>query len=190
MTQDRREWREQLASCDAFTTPTARRRMASPQHSVSPSARHTFSDRISAVGAKINRALSSEKRRPSQSPARYDPETESIASTIVEGADRSCSRGRDAGFHSSGRGGAGNVHSTSASEAQVQSQEFPWPRGRERVPAFRPEGEGAQVQTQTQSKPTARSTGRGGSGNFSRSPAPIDQSLSLRADASKSPIVR
>lgn len=54
------------------------------QTSTSLSPRRTFSDRISAVGAKINRALSSDAGRPSQNG--YNPETESITSTIVEGA--------------------------------------------------------------------------------------------------------
>ncbi|KAJ7486785.1 hypothetical protein FB451DRAFT_1228034 [Mycena latifolia] len=148
--------------------------MASPQHpsssSVSPSSRRTFADRLSAVGAKINRALSSEGR-PSQNG--YDPETESITSTVVEGGDRSTSRARDAGFRSSGRGGAGNFHSVANAANAVpagEAQEFPWPRGRERAPVARP----------PQSSATSRSTGRGGSGNFNQSPPPADPSYSLR----------
>jgi hypothetical protein len=58
--------------------------MASQQQtSSSQSPRRTFSDRISAVGAKINRALSNDAGRASQHG--YDPETESIANTVVEG---------------------------------------------------------------------------------------------------------
>ncbi|KAJ7358405.1 hypothetical protein DFH08DRAFT_1075491 [Mycena albidolilacea] len=131
------------------------------QTSTSPSSRRTFSDRISAVGAKINRALSSDAGRGG-----YNPETESITSTVVEGQDRSSSRGRN--FQSSGRGGAGNIHSTpAASNGEVQ--DFPWPRGRERAPV-------------TRAAPTqvVRSTGRGGSGNFSQSPPAADPSYSLR----------
>ncbi|KAJ6514616.1 hypothetical protein DFH09DRAFT_1196432 [Mycena vulgaris] len=146
--------------------------MASPQHpsssSVPPSSRRTFSDRISAVGAKINRALSNEGR-PSQNG--YDPDTESITSTIVEGGDRS--RSREQGYHSSGRGGAGNFHSAAPNPNTFptgDAQEFPWPRGRERAPVERP----------PPASPPARSTGRGGSGNFSQSPPAADPSYSLR----------
>ncbi|KAJ6534357.1 hypothetical protein B0H19DRAFT_1185846 [Mycena capillaripes] len=147
--------------------------MASRQQtSASTSPRRTFSDRISAVGAKINRALSSDAGRPGQNG--YDPETQSITSTIVEGTDRSSSRGRN--FHSSGRGGAGNIYSTansntvSAPPGEVP-QEFPWPRGRERAPVERA--------TPTPAASGVRSTGRGGSGNFSQPPA-ADPSYSLR----------
>ncbi|KAJ6566113.1 hypothetical protein B0H19DRAFT_706686 [Mycena capillaripes] len=82
--------------------------------------------------------------------------------------DRSSSRGRN--FHSSGRGGAGNIYSTANSNASADAsspgQEFPWPRGRERAPVAR-------------AAPPVRSTGRGGSGNFSQPPA-TDPSYSLR----------
>ncbi|KAJ7633656.1 hypothetical protein DFH06DRAFT_689987 [Mycena polygramma] len=140
------------------------------QTSPSTSPRRTFSDRISAVGAKINRALSSDTGRSSQNG--YDPETESIASTMVEGTDRSSSRGRN--FQSSGRGGAGNIHATANPNAAASGppevpQEFPWPRGRERAPVVRA----------TPVSPVVRSTGRGGSGNFSQ-PPPTDPSYSLR----------
>ncbi|KAJ7921430.1 hypothetical protein B0H13DRAFT_1985409 [Mycena leptocephala] len=144
--------------------------MASQQQtSSSQSPRRTFSDRISAVGAKINRALSNDAGRASQHG--YDPETESIANTVVEGGDRSTSRDRT--FHSSGRGGAGNIRSTINSNAlppTSEAQEFPWPRGRERAPVARA----------NQGTPSARSTGRGGSGNFSQSPPVADPSYSLR----------
>ncbi|KAF8193982.1 hypothetical protein K438DRAFT_1969272 [Mycena galopus ATCC 62051] len=135
------------------------------QTSVSTSPRRTFSDRISAVGAKINRALSSDAGRSG-----YNAETESITSTIVEGNDRSNSRGRN-NFHSSGRGGAGNIHATPNNPAlnAEPPQDFPWPRGRERAPVARA------------APPSAvRSTGRGGSGNFSQSPPAADPSYSLR----------
>ncbi|KAJ7509468.1 hypothetical protein B0H11DRAFT_1959745 [Mycena galericulata] len=145
--------------------------MASSQQtsssSVPPQSRRTFSERISAVGAKINRALSSEGRVSQNG---YDPETESITSTIVEGSDRSSSRRRDPGYHSSGRGGAGNFHSAAPTNSNGDVQEFPWPRGRERAPVPRP----------SPAAPAVRSTGRGGSGNFSQSPPAADPSYSLR----------
>ncbi|KAJ7154614.1 hypothetical protein C8R46DRAFT_1117906 [Mycena filopes] len=141
--------------------------------SVSPSSssRRTFSERISAVGAKINRAMSKDGGgRPSQ--PGYDPETESIASTLVDGDDRSRSRSRD--IHSSGRGGAGNFYTNSNGHGYGANapgeQEFPWPRGRERAPARE-----APV-----AAPFVRSTGRGGRGNFSQSPPAADPSYSLR----------
>ncbi|KAJ7026652.1 hypothetical protein C8F04DRAFT_1117917 [Mycena alexandri] len=137
--------------------------------SVSPSSRRTFSERISAVGAKINRALSSEGGRSSQ--PGYDPETESIASTLVDGQDRSSSRNRD--IHSSGRGGAGNFYANASGHANGPGdvQEFPWPRGRERAPVRAAPAPVA---------PIIRSTGRGGSGNFSQSPPAADPSYSIR----------
>ncbi|KAJ7182210.1 hypothetical protein C8R43DRAFT_966548 [Mycena crocata] len=142
-----------------------------PATSVSPSSRRTFSDRISAVGAKITRALNNDGS-PSHSQG-YNPETESVTSTIVEGGDRSSSRGREGVYHSSGRGGAGNFYTNPPPTVNLaEAQEFSWPRGRERAPAFQPPV--AQV------APVTRSTGRGGSGNFSRSPPPADPSLSLR----------
>ncbi|KAJ7141685.1 hypothetical protein C8R43DRAFT_1016998 [Mycena crocata] len=149
--------------------------MTNPQQPPSP--RRTFSDRMSAVGARINRALTSEGQlRPNQNG--YDPETESITSTIVEPEDHS-------GYYS-GRGGAGNFHpnpahpkfkdfnndgdnssyTKSASLEEEDAQEFPWPRGRDRAPAVRG---------------TPRYTGRGGFGNFNRRPvAPIDPAAAIR----------
>ncbi|KAJ7881805.1 hypothetical protein B0H14DRAFT_2704746 [Mycena olivaceomarginata] len=136
------------------TTPTMNRNQ---QTSTSPSSRRTFSDRISSVGAKINRALSTDAGRGG-----YNPETESITSTVVEG------QGECPLSQSSGRGGAGNIHSTPVvSNGEVQ--DFPWPRGRERAPVAR------AAPTQV-----VRSTGRGGSGNFSQSPPAADPSYSLR----------
>ncbi|KAJ7289354.1 hypothetical protein C8J57DRAFT_430722 [Mycena rebaudengoi] len=132
--------------------------MASPQKSSpsppSPTSSRSLSDRISAVGAKINRALSNEGR------LQGGADTESMASTVFPGADRSASRGREA-LHSSGRGGIGNIHATSTERSSPPNgaDEFPWPRGRERAPVFR---NGQPV----------RSIGRGGSGNFSPSPSP------------------
>lgn len=62
--------------------------MASPQRPSSSSVpRRTLSDRISAVGAKINRALSNEGRARQGG---YDADAESITSTIVEGQGESC----------------------------------------------------------------------------------------------------
>ncbi|KAJ6461856.1 hypothetical protein C8R47DRAFT_104980 [Mycena vitilis] len=138
------------------------------QNSSSTSPRPSLSARISAVGAKINRALSSDAGRSSRT--EYDAETQSIASTIVQDANRSTSRGRN--YHSSGRGGAGNIHATAPSSNPTPAepaQEFPWPRGRERAPV-------ARVQAPT----GVRSTGRGGAGNFSQSPPAADLSYSLR----------
>ncbi|KAJ7658458.1 hypothetical protein B0H17DRAFT_349895 [Mycena rosella] len=89
-------------------------------------------------------------------------------------SDRSRSRGRDTGYHSSGRGGAGNFHSALQNALpSADVQEFPWPRGRERAPVreARPTPVGAAA---------SRSTGRGGSGNFNQSPSPADPSYSLR----------
>jgi hypothetical protein len=56
--------------------------MASTQQSISTRSRPTVSSRISAVGAKIARALS--RDRDTTSRPGYDPETESLASTVVE----------------------------------------------------------------------------------------------------------
>ncbi|KAJ7728488.1 hypothetical protein B0H16DRAFT_1588805 [Mycena metata] len=142
--------------------------------STSPSSRRTFSERISAVGAKINRALSTDGGRPSQ--PGYDPETESIASTLVDGQDRSRSRNRD--IHSSGRGGAGNFYANSSGHANGpgEAQEFPWPRGRERAPVRAAPAPVAPAPA----APIVRSTGRGGSGNFSHSPPAADPSYSIR----------
>ncbi|KAJ7122110.1 hypothetical protein C8R44DRAFT_876423 [Mycena epipterygia] len=151
--------------------------MSSPQRPSSSSVpRRTFSDRISAVGAKINRALSNEGR------ARYDADAESITSTIVEGQDRSQSRSRDSGYHSSGRGGAGNIRAVSAAQPAngAEQQEFPWPRGRERAPVHRAPPAQTQPQAPVAPVPAVRSTGRGGAGNFSQSPPPTDPSYSLR----------
>ncbi|KAJ7493971.1 hypothetical protein FB451DRAFT_1360590 [Mycena latifolia] len=143
--------------------------MTSPQYisssSVSRSSRQTFSDHISAIAVKIHRALSSAGRAI---PNEYDPETQSIASTIVEGDDRSNFRDREAGYHSFGRGGAGKFRSVSNSNSAVQ--EFPWPRGRERTPVCRP----------TQASAPSRFGGRGGAGNFIESPLPEDPSSPMR----------
>ncbi|KAJ7036925.1 hypothetical protein C8F04DRAFT_457312 [Mycena alexandri] len=140
----------------------------SQQQSVSPNSRRSFSKRISAVGAKISGALSNEGQggERSTSGGRHDPETDSIASTLVE-ADRSVSRSRDSGYYSSGRGGAGNIHRIVNADrvSDVDVQEFPWPRGRERAPV---------------SRGHVRSTGRGGSGNFRQSPSPRELSYSPR----------
>jgi len=150
--------------------------MTTPQRkSPSPNSRRSFSERISAVGAKINRVLSNEGQggersneghERSTTGARHDPETESITSTLVE-ADRSASRSRDPGYYSSGRGGAGNIHPVVDGDrgSDVDVQEFPWPRGRERAPVTRGR---------------VRSTGRGGYGNFRQPPLPHEFSYSPR----------
>jgi hypothetical protein len=64
--------------------------MASTQQSISTRSRPTVSSRISAVGAKIARALS--RDRDITSRPGYDPETESLASTVVERGESSIPR--------------------------------------------------------------------------------------------------
>ncbi|KAJ7073310.1 hypothetical protein B0H15DRAFT_1027517 [Mycena belliarum] len=160
--------------------------MASLQQTPSPTRRRTISDVMSAFGTKISRALSSEGQ-PVASQKGFDPETESITSTIVEDADRSPSRRRDSGYQSSGRGGVGNfraVPTTDPASPASDVQEFPWPRGRDRAPVSR------------RSTPS-RSTGRGGSGNY-RSPPRQDPAQVLRehevlrtlAEAERTAVVR
>ncbi|KAF7341575.1 hypothetical protein MSAN_02054500 [Mycena sanguinolenta] len=147
------------------------------QTSVSTSPRRTFSDKISAVGAKVARALSSDTGRDANG---YSAETESMTSTVVEANDRSTSRGRT-NFHSSGRGGAGNIHRdpAPAPASSNNAADFPWPRGRERAPVSRlPPTQ--NTSTSPPAKTMIHSTGRGGSGNFSLSPPAKDPSYSLR----------
>ncbi|KAF8188908.1 hypothetical protein K438DRAFT_1972091 [Mycena galopus ATCC 62051] len=136
------------------------------QISISPSPRRTFSDRILAMGAKINRMLSNDGGKGG-----FNAETESITSAIVESTDRSTFRSRN-NFHSSGRGGAGNIHSTASLNLPSNTdalQDFPWPRSRERAPIAR-----------AAPPNVLRSTGRGGAGNFSQSPPAAGPSYSLR----------
>ncbi|KAJ6469911.1 hypothetical protein C8R45DRAFT_426636 [Mycena sanguinolenta] len=146
------------------------------QTSVSTSPRRTFSDRISAVGARVARALSSDMGRDASG---VNAETESMTSTVVEGNDRSTSRGRN-NFHSSGRGGAGNIHRDPVpAPSNSNAEDFPWPRGRERAPVSRlPPAQ--NTSPSPPAKTIVHSTGRGGSGNFSLSPPAKDPSYSLR----------
>ncbi|KAJ7625915.1 hypothetical protein FB45DRAFT_922619 [Roridomyces roridus] len=139
-------------------------------HSQSVPPRRSFTERISAVGAKINRALSNDGR------ADYD--AESMTSTVVDvGAGRS--RSNDSGYHSSGRGGAGNFYANGNPGAtNLETQEFPWPRGRERLPVSRSDNP-TTLAAPAVTAP-ARSTGRGGSGNFSANPPAGDPSYTLR----------
>jgi hypothetical protein len=81
------------------TTPITMNR--NQQTSTSPSSRRTFSDRISSVGAKINRALSSDAGRGG-----YNPETGSITSTVVEGQGECPLSVRSRGGQAQREGGA------------------------------------------------------------------------------------
>ncbi|KAF7297471.1 hypothetical protein MIND_00980800 [Mycena indigotica] len=184
--------------------------------SVSPP-RRAFGAAISAMGARL-RGVSVGRDREAASGRGdvdgYNAETESLASTVVEGVtnasvtDRSLSRGR----YSSGRGGAGNIYptvpvppvptpSTVPPFPADPNQEFPWPRGRDR--ARQPAGSG-QGSPQTSQSPTGagqrststsvdpaakikRSTGRGGAGNFSRSPPPpVNEPMAQRLEPAAS----
>ncbi|KAK7038521.1 hypothetical protein R3P38DRAFT_2906356, partial [Favolaschia claudopus] len=132
--------------------------MSTRPQSESPStSRRSLSSRISAVRDKFTGSGrdAPEARVGPENETRaryYDPETESIASTVVEGLDRSVSSSRspDSIYRSSGRGGAGNIQPHSPPIADI-----PWPRGRDRAPAFN------RIPPQNM-----RSTGRGGVGNI------------------------
>ncbi|KAF7312883.1 hypothetical protein MKEN_00972700 [Mycena kentingensis (nom. inval.)] len=96
-----------------------------PSQSGSPTRRpSTFGAAISAVGAKL-RGVSAGRDRERPGERGYDAETESLASTVVEGVtnanDRSLSRNR----HSSGRGGAGNFHANAAAAPPVPAFSAP-----------------------------------------------------------------
>ncbi|KAJ7775795.1 hypothetical protein B0H14DRAFT_3894423 [Mycena olivaceomarginata] len=119
------------------------------QHHGSSPDRRTLSSLISAMHAKINRAMSTD----SETGTHYDPETESIASTVLERADSSSSSSIPAsGYYFSGRGGAGNFRAYPPAANSPSAEDIPWSRGRNRTPVSR-------------SKPIMRSTGRGGAGN-------------------------
>ncbi|KAF8191030.1 ABC transporter type 1, transmembrane domain-containing protein [Mycena galopus ATCC 62051] len=100
-----------------------------------------FLSRISAVRTKIICALSADGRGRTQS----DPETESIASTLVDRTDRTLSNGRsrNSGYRYTGRGGAGNFRAYPSPSSSPPVQPIP-----------------------QHPKPVMRSTGRGGSGNI------------------------
>ncbi|KAF5390781.1 hypothetical protein D9757_004487 [Collybiopsis confluens] len=124
-----------------------------------PPERRSFSDQISSIGAKINRALS--RGRSPQRPARDFDNTSLASSTVTmvspEGfAERSVSRGREGLRRSSGRGGLGNIVApSSVPENEALDHSTSPARGRE---AVRPSGPVGVV-------PFA-STGRGGAGNI------------------------
>jgi len=121
---------------------------------MSPSpTRRSFSGRLSAIGAKINRTLTGESETTVRD---NDSDTYSVASTIDKSkVDRSLSRGRE--VYSSGRGGAGNIRQSSASRGRPEDgpDDFSRSRGREPAPA---------------ESPRSFSIGRGGVGNI-RSPS-------------------
>ncbi|KAG6844652.1 hypothetical protein H0H87_005103 [Tephrocybe sp. NHM501043] len=131
--------------------------------SKSPSRRISFGTSLQALGAKISHTLGGERGHDEK-----DVDTRSIST--VDSKDRSISRGREV-FHSSGRGGAGNIRQASVSrEARPLDgpDDFSIVRGREPVPAVR----------------STFSTGRGGAGNI-RSPS-RDPKLALVADDNQS----
>ncbi|KAJ7314274.1 hypothetical protein DFH08DRAFT_821627 [Mycena albidolilacea] len=109
----------------------------------------SLSSLISAMRAKINRAMSTD----SETGTHYDPETDSIASTVPERADSSSSSSiPSSGYYFSGRGGAGNFRAYPPAANSPLTEDVPWSRGRNCTPVSR-------------SKPIMRSTGRGGAGN-------------------------
>ncbi|KAF8188914.1 hypothetical protein K438DRAFT_1972096 [Mycena galopus ATCC 62051] len=133
----------------------------SSQHtSTSTCQRRTFSNRISAMGAKINRTLSNEGKTGA-----FNSETERTTSTTVESADRSTSCSRNNFVTPPTAAALATSDSPSTSGA---TKDFPLPRRRERA-------HGARATSSV-----LRSTGRGGSGNFSQRPPATDPSYSLR----------
>lgn len=172
--------------------------LADRQNSQSPSRRLSLSDKISALGAKISRSLST------IDPSLQDEDRDSVVSDLpmINGQqkDRSLSRGRDA-FQSTGRGGLGNIRQASLSrDARPDSgpDDFSTTRGREPVPGAHKDvystGRGGVGNLRSPSRDASRppavpdiaeqealenyaathqdvvhSTGRGGAGNFNRS---------------------
>ncbi|KAG6908611.1 hypothetical protein DXG01_004014 [Tephrocybe rancida] len=119
--------------------------------SQSPSRRISFGGSLQALGAKLSRTLSHEKGHDDK-----DADSRSISTVGSKEADRSLSRGREV-YHSSGRGGAGNIRQASVSRDARPidgPDDFSIVRGREPVPAAL----------------STFSTGRGGAGNI-RSPS-------------------
>lgn len=148
--------------------------MADRKVSESPGNR-SFSNKISAIGAKISRTLSSDATLGGD-----DREPESVLSE----KNRSVSRGRDV-YQSSGRGGIGNIRSTSVSRERRPEDgpdDFSHSRGREPGPGFTQMGKNF-------------STGRGGAGNI-RSPSrdapqsPLTPELRERALAEEERIIK
>ncbi|KAJ7035444.1 hypothetical protein C8F04DRAFT_1098460 [Mycena alexandri] len=132
-----------------------------------PNARSMLSGRISALSAslRLHRRQDSEGAVPGGDDKNEEEadeaETESIASTLVEGGDTLSSSSRG---YTSGRGGIGNFHSDARlARPDEQDQEFPWPRGR---PRERIRG--------------SQSTGRGGYGNITSAPRNREWSYSVQ----------
>ncbi|KZS89238.1 hypothetical protein SISNIDRAFT_232605 [Sistotremastrum niveocremeum HHB9708] len=135
-----------------------------PSQSPTRRGRTSISDSISSG---LNRFLSKD-----------DPNSSNI-STVTEGeefyvavpiTDRSVSRGRDAGFTSSGRGGAGNIRRTSAS-ADASDSIISNPKEDAADEVSSPRGREIEV------SPKVLSSGRGGAGNI-RSKSRNGRSLS------------
>ncbi|KAJ3726773.1 hypothetical protein F5878DRAFT_629360 [Lentinula raphanica] len=131
------------------------------QNSSSSQEKRSLSEQLSSIGARINRALSTGRGRSTERPAR-EFDNESLASTTMtmvsaEGAiaERSVSRGRQGPRHSSGRGGIGNIVSSSVPEDVAVEHSSSPIRGRETA---RPSG----LPTGT----PFSSSGRGGVGNI------------------------
>ncbi|KIJ63878.1 hypothetical protein HYDPIDRAFT_112855 [Hydnomerulius pinastri MD-312] len=132
-------------------SPMARR--SDPSETSRPAeSRRSFSQQMSAIGAKLSRALSTDEDRVSTTETLVN----STSSNSFNSENRSLSRGREA-FHSSGRGGIGNIRRSSQSRDPRPidgPDDFSPTRGRE--PAVNPE--------------RVFSVGRGGAGNI-RSPS-------------------
>ncbi|KAJ7710554.1 hypothetical protein B0H17DRAFT_1190269 [Mycena rosella] len=130
--------------------------------SAAPNARGMLSGRISALTAslRLHRGQDGEGTVHDDDDRNdEEAETESLASTLVEGGDTPSSRG-----YTSGRRGIGNFHPDALSTLpDEQDQEFPWPRGR---PRERTRG--------------SQSTGRGGYGNITSAPRNREWSYSTQ----------
>ncbi|KAL0578231.1 hypothetical protein V5O48_003768 [Marasmius crinis-equi] len=135
----------------------------SPRPSASRNNSNSFSNQISLIGAKINRAFSGDRL------GRDSDSVTSASTAVADGANaRSVSRGRQS-FSSSGRGGLGNIHENGSGYDDSTVV-----RGRDR----------ARVATVNPSPPErAFSTGRGGVGNIR---APVAEPVLSDAASSKS----
>ncbi|KAJ7837961.1 hypothetical protein B0H14DRAFT_2790162 [Mycena olivaceomarginata] len=125
--------------------------------SAAPHARGMLSGRISALSAslRLHRGQDGDDKNNEEA------ETESVASTLVEGSDTPSASSRG---YTSGRGGIGNFHPVALpARPDEQDQEIPWPRGR---PRERTRG--------------SQSTGRGGYGNITSAPRNREWSYSTR----------
>ncbi|KAJ7764019.1 hypothetical protein DFH07DRAFT_812323 [Mycena maculata] len=132
-----------------------------PRASAAPNASGMLSGRISSrASLRLHRGQDGEGFVPDGDDNNdEEAETESIASTLVEGGDTPTSRG-----YISDRGGIGNFHPDALPALpDEQDQEFPWPRGR---PRERTRG--------------SQSTGRGGYGNITSAPRNREWSYSTR----------